>query len=231
MRSSINSDRSRTSIDAFQQPAYKSQITPELMQYIQTKIFPQYLKNDKGHQLEHIYYVIRRSLLFMGQFRDLNADMVYTIAAYHDIAHHIDKNNHEFLSARALQSDTAIKSFFTEEQLLIMKEAIEDHRASLEYQPRSDYGKIVSSADRSTDIDAFFRRTHAYSLKHFPEYSAEEHMERCYQHMKTKYGDNGYAKNYVIDNDYIRFLQTIQDLLADKDAFKEKYRTIADQLN
>ncbi len=201
-------------------------IKPELLHYIQAEIFPKYSQNDKGHQLDHIYYVIRRSLLFMEQFENLNADMVYVIAAYHDIAHHIDKDNHETLSAEFLYDDINLQRFFTEEQRTIMKEAVEDHRASLEYTPRSDYGKIVSSADRSTDIDGFLKRTHAYSLKHFPEYSEEQHIDRCYQHMKDKYGHGGYAKNYVTDNDYTVFLQTIQAFLNDKDAFKEKYKLI-----
>lgn len=93
----------------------KVQLTPELIEYIHTNVFPVYSKNDEGHQLDHILYVIRRSLLFMEQFEHLNADMVYAIASYHDIAHHIDKDNHEVLSANVLANDMAMKKFFTEE--------------------------------------------------------------------------------------------------------------------
>ena len=202
------------------------QITPKLVSYIREKVFPVYAKNDKAHQLDHIHYVIRRSLLFMEQFDGLNADMVYTIAAYHDIAHHIDKDNHETLSAAAFEKDETMKRFFSAEQIQTMKEAIEDHRASLEYVPRSAYGKIVSSADRSADVDEFIRRTHAYSLKHYPHYTQAEHMERGYQHMKDKYGNGGYAKHYVVDEDYLRFQQTIRELIADRRAFEERYRAI-----
>ena len=202
------------------------QITPALLQYIAESVFPQYEKNDKGHGLDHIDYVIRRSLQFMKQFPGLSADMVYTIAAFHDIAHHIDKDRHEVLSAKVLYEDENLRRFFSEEQILTMQEAVEDHRASLEYPPRSNYGKIVSSADRSTDIDSFFKRTHAYSLKHFPHYSETECMERCYEHMKDKYGEDGYAKHYVVDEEYLLFLQTIRFLLADKEAFIAKYRML-----
>lgn len=201
-------------------------ITPALLLYIEAEVFPEYAKNDKGHQLDHIQYVIRRSLRFMEQFENLNPDMVYTIAAYHDIAHHINKDEHETLSAKALAQDENLNRFFTHEQITVMKEAVENHRASLEYMPRSDYGRIVSSADRSTDIDGFLRRTHAYSLKHFPQYLEEETMERCYQHMKDKYGSGGYAKSYVIDEDYNLFLRTINEFLNDKAAFKEKYKAV-----
>ncbi|MBE6754193.1 MAG: HD domain-containing protein [Ruminococcaceae bacterium] len=215
-----------TDIEAIRRLAADARVSPELMQYMETNVFPQYFQNDKGHQLDHVFYVIRRSLLFMEQFDRLDADMVYTIAAYHDIAHHVNKDEHEVLSAEALRSDAGIRQFFTEEQLRIMAEAIKDHRASLAHQPRSDYGRVVSSADRSTDIDAFFRRTHAYSLKHYPGHTEEEHMERCYQHMQSKYGSGGYAKSYVADNEYARFLEAIQRLLANKEAFMEKYRAI-----
>lgn len=77
--------------------------------------------------------------------------------------------------------------------------------------------------DRSTDIDAFLRRTHAYSLKHFPNYTQEQNIERCYLHMRDKYGNGGYAKHYVVDADYIQFQHTIEQLLADKDAFVTRY--------
>lgn len=209
--------------------ASAAEISPELMQYIETSVFPEYARNDKGHQLDHIRYVIRRSLLFMEQFENLDPDMVYTVAAYHDIAHHIDKDKHEVLSAEALQNDGNLKRFFTGEQILLMKEAIEDHRASLEYEPRSSYGKIVSSADRSTDIDGFFKRTHGYSLKHFPEYDREQRIERCYQHMQDKYGTGGYAKSYVRDEEYLQFLRTIQELLDDKEAFRARYIAVTEK--
>lgn len=51
-------------------------------------------------------------------------------------------------------------------------------------------------------------------------------MERCYQHMKDKYGHGGYAKSYVTDDAYQLFLQTIRELLDDKEAFKAKYYSI-----
>ena len=208
------------------QASTESLVKPELRRYIHSNIFPLYAKNDAGHRLDHIEYVIRRSLAFMEQFENLNADMVYAAAAYHDVAHHIDKNRHEELSAKLFFEDEAMKDFFTDAQRRTIKEAIEDHRASPERPPRSDYGKIISSADRSTDLDAFFRRTHAYTLKHFPEYSTEQRLERCYQHMQNKYGEGGYAKSYVVDAEYARFCAEMQALLRDRQAFERKYQVV-----
>ena len=203
-----------------------SLVKPELREYIHSYIFPLYAENDAGHQLDHVEYVIRRSLAFMEQFENLEIDMVYAAAAYHDTAHHIDKNRHEVLSANIFFDDEAMKAFFTDNQRQTVKEAIEDHRASLERSPRSDYGKILSSADRSTDVDTFIRRTCAYTIRHFPEYSDKQKMERCYRHMGEKYGRGGYAKSYVADAEYTRFCQEMQQLLCDRQSFEQKYRAV-----
>lgn len=201
-------------------------VNATLRRYIEDTIFPAYSQNDKGHQLEHIQYVIRRSFFLMDQLDDLDVNMVYTIAAYHDIAHHMNKDQHEMLSAQVFWMDDAIKQFFTEKQRKIIREAIEDHRASSAAPPRSDYGKLISSADRSTDLDEFFRRTHAYSIKHFPDNTLEQNMERCYQHMRNKYGEGGYAKSYVADEEYKLFCQEIQRLLNDRSGFERKYLNV-----
>ena len=201
-------------------------VNPELISYIETNIFPEYSKNDAGHSVEHIDYVIRRSLKFAEQFEGIDADIVYVVAAFHDIAHHIDKKNHEKLSAEVFYSDERMKKFFSEEQRAIIKEAIEDHRASIVGEPRSDYGKIISSADRSTDAEEFLRRTHAYTLRYFQGLSQEEVIERGYSHTLEKYGSKGYAKHYVADEEYEKFRKYINSILQDRKVFEKKYREI-----
>ena len=142
----------------------EEKIRKELKEYIENYIFPIYEKNDVGHRIDHIEYVIKRSLEFANQFENADMEMVYTIAAFHDIAHHIDKDQHEVLSAKMFYENEDMKKFFDEEKRQMIKEAIEDHRASLEYEPRTVYGKIVSSADRNTDIKSTLQRTHAYTM-------------------------------------------------------------------
>ena len=201
-------------------------INSALQTYIEENILPQYALNDSGHSAEHIEYVIRRSLSFAEQFENINIDMVYAIASYHDIAHHIDKKNHEKLSAEVFYSDGEMKRFFTDAQRLTIKEAIEDHRASNDCVPRSDYGKIISSADRSTDADEFLRRTHAYTLRYFPDISEQEILNRGYEHTSEKYGKNGYAKHYVRDEEYENFRAFIDLLISDRAAFDRRYREV-----
>ena len=194
--------------------------------YIETKILPLYDNNDSGHGIEHIRYVTERCMRFAEQFEKINTNMLYAIAAFHDIAHHIDKKNHELLSAKMFYENEDMKAFFSEGERLIIKEAIEDHRASANHEPRSDYGKIISSADRSTDVDDFLRRTHAYTLKHQPDCTVDEMIERAYLHTKEKYGSEGYAKHYVEDKEYNEFREKINLLLSDKNLFIRSYTLI-----
>ncbi len=195
----------------------------KLIEYIENNVFPEYSKNDNGHGIEHINYVINRCFRFAEQFENVDLNMLYVAAVFHDIAHHIDKNNHEVLSAKIFFENEGMKTFFTNEERIIIKEGIEDHRASSENIPRSDYGKIISSADRSTDVNEFLKRTHAYTLKHEPECTLEQMIERAYSHTKDKYGTDGYAKHYVVDEEYNIFKNQINELISHKENFKQLY--------
>ncbi len=198
----------------------------KLIEYIENNIFPEYSKNDSGHGIEHINYVVNRCIKFAEQFDDIDLNVLYAIACFHDIAHYIDKNNHEILSAQIFYNNEDMKKFFSDEERVVIKEAIEDHRASANHIPRSAYGKIISSADRSTDVDEFFRRTHSYTLKHQPDSTTAEMLERAYRHTSDKYGDKGYAKHYVVDEEYIDFINEIKYMLENRDIFIERYRKI-----
>ncbi len=201
-------------------------LNKELVEYIETNIFPQYNDNDKGHGIVHIQYVINRALALSTQFENIDVNLLYTAASYHDIAHKIDKSNHEKLSALIFENDSFIQKIFNDVEINIIKEAIEDHRASLQHSPRSNYGKILSSADRSTDVNEFLSRTHAYTLKHFPNLTQEEIIRRGIEHAKTKYGKNGYAKHYLQDDEYNAFISEIRLLISDEKRFEERYKSI-----
>lgn len=163
--------------------------------YIQNNILAEYHKNEKGHGIEHINYVIRRSFELIEQ-NDLKVDsnMVYVIAAYHDIGHYIDSKKHELISAEIMSKDEKLKEFFLPEQINVIKEAIEDHRASSSHEPRSIYGKIVSSADRNNTVEQCLERSYYYGKKLNPESTEKELYERAFRHLNEKFGYNGYAK-------------------------------------
>ena len=205
-------------------------INNELKNYIEGNIFPEYSKNEPAHNIEHIKYVINRSFKFANTVPDINYDMVYTIAAYHDIGHHIDSKKHEIISGGIMSKDENLKRFFSEEELKVIKEAIEDHRASSDHEPRSIYGKIVSTADRNITIEDCLSRTYTYGKKLNPRASDEELYLRAHDVLIKKFGENGYAKFFFEDEEYEKFLKDIRELLSNKELYIETQRRYINEL-
>ena len=206
----------------------RNAIKEDLKRHMEKIINYHYSLNDRGHGIEHAEYVIDRSLKFATQIKDINYEMAYVIAAYHDVAHHIDAKNHEELSAKMLREDDELKKFFSEEQIKIMSEAVEDHRSSLEGDPRSMYGKIVSSADRNTSVDVTLKRCYSYNRKHSPELQQDEVIEKCRLFLLEKFGPNGYARNkmYFEDTDYQKYLEDITELALNPEKFSSEIKRV-----
>lgn len=206
----------------------KYKIKLELIKYIEQIVNYHYNLNDKGHGVEHAKYVINRSFEFAYQVESINLEMVYVIAAYHDVAHHIDAKNHETISAKMLMEDKKLKDFFTDEQIKIMSEAVEDHRSSMETEPRSIYGKIVSSADRNTSVEVTLKRCYSYNRRHFSELKESEIIEECRKFLLKKFGINGYARSKMFfdDKEYKKYLDDITDLALDSDKFAVEIKKI-----
>lgn len=196
-----------------------------LKEYIEANVLPKYNKNEEGHGIKHIEYVVRRSLEFAKQVRDVNLDLVYTIACYHDIGHHIDAKKHELVSADMFLQDEGIKQFFTKEEITTIYEAIQDHRASGNNEPRSVYGRIVSSADRRTDIDNIMKTMCSYCLKHNPHFTIEENIEEGYAHLCKKFAYGGYAqtKMYFKDEEYDNVIERAEWFKNNKSEFVKYY--------
>ena len=195
-------------------------INVSLKNYIEQFLLPQYSKNEKAHNLEHIQYVIRRSFELAKQNNlNINENIVYVVAAYHDIGHHIDPKKHEIVSAEIMMKDEKLKEFFSEEELVVIKEAIEDHRASSDHEPRSIYGKIVSSADRNNTVEQCLERSYYYSKRLHPDFTDRQLFERAFEHLNLKFGINGYAKFFLKDTEYEMFLDNIRNVLKDKEEF------------
>ena len=198
-------------------------INKKLKKYIDNKIMIKYKDNNYGgHGWEHIQDVIKRSFELIEKFNlEVNPDLVYTIAAYHDIGYRQDPDNHEQVSSEIFMQDETMKEFFNDEERTIIAEAIVDHRASLEYEARSIYGKIVSSADRAIDVDIMLKRSIAFQAeKHKSENpTIEQVIEYSFKKLSSKYGNGGYAKMYFPDDKYKDYLEKMNKLFTDKNEF------------
>lgn len=187
----------------------------ELQQYIEREIIPRYDHFDQAHRRDHVMMVIQQSLDIASKL-DVDIDMVYTIAAYHDTGLCEGREHHHEVSAKIIKADDALRQWFTEEQIAIMADAAEDHRASAKQAPRTIYGRIVAEADRFIDPVTIVRRTIQYGLDHYPELSRDEQYQRMVTHLKEKYGRNGYLKLWFPDSPNAARLERLHDLIDDE---------------
>ena len=197
----------------------------DLVEFVESKILPRYASFDKAHNTEHVVRVIRRAMeLALKVGADLN--MVYVIAAYHDLGMAGQRAVHHIEGGRILYTDARLKKWFSQDQLKIMKEAVEDHRASASRAPRSIYGKIVAEADRDMDPDTVFRRAVQFGLSNYPQYSKEEQWKRFQEHMENKYSVNGYIKLWVQGSDNERNLNLVREIIANPQRLREVFERI-----
>lgn len=200
-------------------------IRKEIIEYIDGIILPRYAYFDKAHQMDHARNVIEQSLE-IAKDHSVNLEMVYVIAAYHDIGLQFGREYHEINSGILLLEDQELLNWFDMNQLKLMKEAVEDHRASAKTEPRSIYGKIVAEADRLIDYKSILYRTIQYGLKNYPELSNEEQFERTVQHIEEKYGENGYLKLWLKTKKNIEALKDIHLHLKNKEKMKSDFEEI-----
>jgi len=199
-----------------------------LVTYVNGFIIPLYQKFDRAHSTQHVSRVIEESLR-LASYYDVNIDMVYAIAAFHDVAMPKGREIHHIESAKVLRFDNFIQRLFNDEQIATMAEAIEDHRASSKSEPRSIYGRIVAEADRDITVEGVLERALSYGLDTCPYLSKEEQFQRMMNHLNEKYSAKGYIKPYIPESNNAKNLIELQKIIANKDQmlvwFEEHFPT------
>lgn len=203
-------------------------VSLDLMEFVETNILPKYASFDKAHGLAHVTQVIRRALV-LGRVTGADMNMVYAIAAYHDIGMSGPRAIHHITGGRILAQDARLKRWFTTEQIKIMKEAVEDHRASASHSPRSIYGKIVAEADRDMTPDVVFRRAVQFGLSNYPELDREHQWLRFKKHMDSKYSVHGYIRLWISGSENERNLQEVRTIIANPQRLKMEFNRIYDE--
>ena len=197
-------------------------VNQELANYIECFIIPLYDHFDKAHQRDHVRMVIKQSLELAATL-EVDINMVYTIAAYHDVGLCEGRERHHIVSAQMMLADDELRKWFSEAQLQTMAEAVEDHRASSDHAPRSLYGRIVAEADRFIDPDTIIRRTVQFGLEHYPELDKEAHYERTLQHLHEKYGRNGYLHLWFDNSPNAERLERLRQMMENVPLIREKF--------
>lgn len=204
-------------------------INNSLVQYIEQEILPRYEHYDAAHQRDHIDAVILRSLELAKHY-DVNVDMVYAIAAYHDTGICEGRETHHLVSGRIIREDERLHDWFDEQQIETMAQAAEDHRASSTHEPRSIYGKIVAEADRLIVPETVIKRTIQYGLDHYPDYDKEGQYQRFKEHMTEKYSDRGYLRLWLPESDNAPRLEELRKIIRDENKLRQTFEKEYDKL-
>jgi len=209
-----------------------NELNESLIKYINDKIIPMYKKFDKGHDVNHVTSVINDSLKIAEILKDdVDMNIVYTIAAFHDTGLSKNRDVHHIESGKIVRKDTFLRTIFDKDTIELIAQACEDHRASSKHPPRSLYGKVVSDADRSDNLDTMFKRAYNFGKHNNPELSEEEHFERVYEHLSEKYGRKGYVKYHLKETEEVRKLELnkIYTMLDSRDKSYKYFLQLKDE--
>ena len=158
-----------------------NKIDKGLFNYID-EVVSVYNSFDPAHRLDHCNVVINRGIQYAKEWNKLNPDkavdlnIVFVVCALHDIGLQFDRETHNIHSAKLIKKDKKLRKWFNEDEIDIIANAVEDHRASLKSPIRSIYGQIVSEADRNhpSSIRELIQRAVKYNMHHNPDLSYRE---------------------------------------------------------
>lgn len=205
-------------------------VRESLRAYIEGKIIPLYADFDSAHREDHVRTVISQALGFAPLY-DADEEMVYTAAAFHDTGLAVDRKTHHLESGRIIREDKRLPGWFSQEQIEIIAQAAEDHRASSDHEPRSIYGRIIAEADRLIDPETIIRRTVQFGLSHYPELDREGHWQRMLDHLHEKYAEGGYLKLWIPESPNAAGLEGLREIIRDKKRLRSIFEQVFLYLN
>ena len=205
-------------------PNFEVVMDKTLVEYIERTVIPMYDGFDAGHGRDHVLAVIEEAVRLCG-FYPVDVNMVYAAAAYHDTGLVVDRKTHHLESGRIIREDRELSRWFTDDQIEIIAQAAEDHRASSDHEPRTIYGKIIAEADRQIIPESIILRTVQYGLKHYPELDKEGHWKRTCEHMAEKYDVGGYLKLWIPESRNAEGLAALRAIIHDKSRLREYFET------
>lgn len=193
-----------------------------LKEYIESEIIPRYDNFDGAHRRDHVRSVIGQSQE-LSRYYDVNPEIIYAAAAYHDLGLCEGREKHHLVSGRIIREDKTLLNWFSVEEIEVIAEAAEDHRASNETPPRSIYGKIIAESDRLIDPETVIRRTVQYGFAHYPQMNREQMWERTLAHLQKKYGYGGYLKLWIPESSNACRLEELRKIIADEKRLRSMF--------
>ena len=197
-----------------------------LVRYIETEIIPQYAAFDKAHREDHARAVMERALGMAEQYPQIDTEVLYTAAACHDLGLAVDRKTHHLESGRIIRSNERLREWFSPEQIEVIAQAAEDHRASAKTPPRSIYGRLVAEADRLIVPETIIRRTVLFGLSNYPELDKEGHWNRTLEHLHEKYAEGGYLHLLIPGSPNEAPLQQLREIIKDEPRLRTIFESV-----
>lgn len=188
-----------------------------LKQWVEREVIPQYTRFDTAHRTDHVRRVIARAMQLQP------TPMAYAAAAMHDLGLAEGREEHHLVSGRLIRSCHALHRWFSDEEIEMIAQAAEDHRASATTPPRSKLGCVVAEADRDIEPETIVRRTVEYGLSHHPTLNLEGHWQRTLEHLHEKYAEGGYIKLWLPDSPNNAPLAELRALIKDEKRLRELF--------
>ena len=218
-------------------------IPETLEKYLYGEIVPRYAAFDAAHREDQALTVMEQSMKLLADRSgwlagnpepqwavEVDPAMLLTAAACHDLGLSGGRDRHHLDSGVIIRADKRLREWFDEEQIEVIAQAAEDHRASGKTPPRSIYGMLVAEADRVIDGQTIIVRTLQYGMKHYPDLDRQGHIDRAVAHLREKYGYGGYLRLWIPWSDNALRLNALRAVIADDDAVRAAVTDALDKL-
>lgn len=218
-------------------------IPETLEKYLYGEIVPRYAAFDAAHREDHALTVMEQSMKLLADRSgwlagnpepqwavEVDPAMLLTAAACHDLGLSGGRDRHHLDSGVIIRADGRLREWFDEEQIEVIAQAAEDHRASAKTPPRSIYGMLVAEADRVIDGQTIIVRTLQYGMKHYPDLDRQGHIDRAVAHLREKYGYGGYLRLWIPWSDNALRLNELREVIADDEAVRAAVTGALDKL-
>ncbi len=193
------------------------EVPTDLKEWVESEVLPQYCRFDSAHRTDHARRVIARTMQLQP------SPLAFVAAAMHDLGLAEGREEHHLASGRIIRHCEALRRWFSDDEIELVAQAAEDHRASAKEPPRSQLGCIVAEADRDVEPETIVRRTVEYGLSHYPELDREGHWHRTLQHLDEKYAEGGYIKLWLDPSPNAAPLADLRALIHDESRLRSLF--------
>lgn len=154
-----------------------------------------YAKNDAGHKIDHAYDVYLEMLRLNKSLElNLDEDMIFMTAFTHDLFIHEGRQFHHNAAMNyVVASSDPFLDNFDPDQLWVIGQAVNEHRASGKDHYSNDYSRIIRLADKGVpDLNKIIMRGYT-SNKHKHDGLTDEMAIEVLDHLVKKFGRDGYG--------------------------------------